>query len=222
MQCCAWEGWEFELLGDTEDQLRLLRDSLAEWLRPRPLIRLSDVYDLSHYSPRIQEIGHEKSYYSPYIAKLRDDEGWFPDNISPMICWTPEGETEPVGISLDRNEIDKIAIEIAAARNEGREELFLKGFPKSMPLAEAENLMVSLRGAMDDVQNMTFPKGLKEAKTSARPVHTRSLVVKPNIERLDYTEEGRRASLARDPDQKPVMLRLSGRMLCYWNIKNKE
>jgi len=203
MQCCAWRGWDLELLGEAEDQLRTLRDSLAEWLRPRPLVRLSGVYDLSRYSERIKEIGQEKTYYSAYIRKASDDEGWFPDNVTLGFFWTPEGSTEPIGISIDPEQLDIIAGDIAKAKAEGKVELHLPSCPKPIRLAEAEGLLASLREAIADVKEGTFPNTLKVEPPDTKPKKPLSLVLKPNIVQVDYSEERRRVALARDPHLVP-------------------
>jgi len=204
MQLCAWEGWNLELLGDAEDQLRILQGALAEWIKPRPVIRLADVYDLSRYSQRVEEIGHEKPYHSPYIAKQNDDDGWFPNNISSGFFWTPEGTTEPIGVSLDQGEIDKIQADITKARADGRSEVRLKGCPVPVGLKEAENLVRGLRDAFEDVNTRSFPNPLRRVRASDSQTRNRlSLVVKPNIERLDYSEERRGATLERDGEREP-------------------
>lgn len=203
MQCCAWEGWDLELFGDAEDQLRTLRDAMAEWLRPRPLVRLSEVYDLSRYSERIKEIGHEKPYYSPYIARQKDDEGWFSAHVTFGFFWTPEGSTEPIGISLGPKDLDKFEADISKAKAEGRDELHLPGCPKPISLPEAEGLIAAVRDAFSDVRTGTFPKPKTIERPDMRPQRPLSLVLKPNIERVEYSEERRRVALARDPELAP-------------------
>lgn len=216
MQCCAWEGWDLELLGDSEDQLRTLRDALAEWLRPRPLVRLSEVYDLSRYSERIKEIGAEKPYYSPYIARQKDEEGWFPDHVICGIFWTPEGSTEPIGISLGPKDIDQFETDIAEAKAEGRSRLNVPGCPKPISLPEAERLITAVRDAFSDVRTGTFPKSQMNESTETRPQRPLSLVLKSNIERVEYSEARRRVALARDPDMSPRLpkaLKLDAKLL---------
>ncbi|MEW6324633.1 MAG: SNF2-related protein [Nitrospirota bacterium] len=208
MECCAWEGWDLELLGDAEDQLRTLRDALAEWLRPRPLIRLSDIYDLSRYSERIKEIGQEKPYYSPYIARQKDDGGWFPDHVTFGFFWTPEGSMEPVGLSLSPKDIDQLEADIARIKAEDKETLSLEGCPKPIGLSEAEDLIAVLREVSADIKRGVFPKSSKvEVSTGRKSRAISSLVVKPNIERVDYSEERRRIALARPPDLAPQLPR---------------
>ena len=95
-QCCFWEGYELEILGDTPDQLALLQTALHDWRSPRR-ITASEIFDLSRYSERVDGFGAEKPYYSPFIAKARQDGGWFPENIVFGISYTPEGSDQAPG-----------------------------------------------------------------------------------------------------------------------------
>jgi hypothetical protein len=98
-QLCGWEGYDFEIMGETAE-LGLLRAALAARSKQQVLVNYASIYDLSLYSGRIEGIGEEKPFYSPYIAKKDDDEGWFPENILPVISWIPEGESEPVAVPV--------------------------------------------------------------------------------------------------------------------------
>src|SRR6516165_8483036 len=87
-QLCGWQGYDFELLGETHGELDLLKQAFKARREPRVLVSYASIYDLSLYSSRIEDIGTEKVFYSPFIARKNDDEGWFPDNIVPVISWT--------------------------------------------------------------------------------------------------------------------------------------
>ena len=71
-QCATWQRHELEIDGDTPDQLRDLEAWLREWASPS-LWTADEVLDLSHYSERIAEIGVEKPFLTPVIA--RNDVG---------------------------------------------------------------------------------------------------------------------------------------------------
>ena len=203
-QCCAWEGWDLEILGDAEDQLHTLQDALAEWLRPRRL-RLSTIYDLSRYSGRIEKIAVEQQYCSPYFAKQKDEEGWFPDNIAMGLFWTPEGSSEAVGISLNSKELEQLKAKIEEAKTLGKGEMHIPGCTTPIRLDEAESLWEVFNKALNDVEKGAFPNPLKGERSDTTPQHPPSLVLKPNIERLDYSEERRLGALGRDPDLPPTL-----------------
>ena len=91
MQLCGWQGYDFELLGDTLLQVEILEKAHSDRHKPRRLVSYADIYDLARYTERIEQIGVDKPYYSPFIARKDDDKGWFPDNVVPVIAWTPGG-----------------------------------------------------------------------------------------------------------------------------------
>jgi hypothetical protein len=88
MQLCNWEGYDFELLGDTPREVGLLEKAYAERRKPRTLVNYADIYDLTRYAERIEIIGEEKPYHSPFIAKKNKDEGWLPENF---VRGSPDG-----------------------------------------------------------------------------------------------------------------------------------
>ncbi len=203
MPCYAWQGWDLDLLGDSDNQLNTLRNALAEWSRPRILVRLSDIYDLSHYSGRIEGVGQEKPYYSPYIARQKEDEGWFPDNIDLGIFWAPEGSSEAIGIKIPLHEIERTKERIARAKEEKISKIDIPGIPTEITTEEAEQLIRRLEEAYKDVKGHSFPDPKKEKRPGNESARGHSLVIKPNVERVDYLEERRRLALASELELPP-------------------
>lgn len=203
MEGYAWEGWDLDLLGDAENHLKILRDALAEWSRPRILVRLTDLYDLSHYSGRIQEVGQEKPYYSPYICRQKEDEGWYPDNVDLGIFWTPEGRSEAIGIKIPLHDIEEIKGRITKAKEDKRGAIVIPGVPSEVTTEEAEELIRRLEEAYKDTKGHSFPDPQKDHRRENTPPRGRSLVIKPNVERVDYLEERKRVSLASGQDLPP-------------------
>ena len=101
-QLCLWEGSEFELTGDVEDQLATLRRALEARRKPQVLVSYAQVYDLSNYSARVEDIGNEKPYYSPFIAKP-ESEPWAPETVQCGIAFTPVGQSEPIAVPLSES-----------------------------------------------------------------------------------------------------------------------
>lgn len=188
-QCCFWSGWELEIRGDTPDQIRILSEALIEWRKPKSLVKFKDVFDLSNYSDRIDGIGKEKPYYSPFIAKNSEDEGWFPDNVTIGIFWIPEGEKSPVGISIDKSDFKKLKEAFEKAKLNNQKTFTFGNIGHEIPVVEIEGCIQSLNDVFGDIDSGTFeppktkPIGPKEnTKTKI------SLLIKPNIEKLDYEE----------------------------------
>ncbi len=206
-QLLAWDGYDFEIQGDAKEHLTVLKAALAARMQPPLLISYDQVHDLSMYSSRIEGIGTEKPYYSPYIAKKKDDEGWFPENVVPVIAYTPEGESGPVAVPATKDALEQLKKAAEHARNEGKSAFSVPWLPKPMPLKEAESLLSTFENVLEKVQNKTFdPDNAKQTKTTKPPPRV-SLIIGSNIHSVDY-EERRREALRAVPDdpELPVSL----------------
>ena len=190
MQLCAWNGFDFELLGDTALQVEILEKAAADRCKPRTLVTYANIYDLTRYAERIEQIGIDKPYYSPFIAKKIDDEGWFPENVVPIIACTPDGNTEPIAVPLTKELAEQIKDKIAEAKAAGRGEITLTGFERPLPVKEAEFILEAFRNALGDVEKGNFDPARKEPDNVSH--HRRpGLVIRANIHNIDY-EEARR------------------------------
>jgi hypothetical protein len=199
-QLYAWEGYDFELLGDCEVQLGSLKHALAERQQPPILVRYADVFDLSAYTSRVEGIGFEKPYYSPYIAKKTDE--WWPESIVNLIGYLPEGESEPVVIPVTDTLRDQLEANLAKAEAEGRSEIAVPGLPKPIPMAEARDILSAFKKARVDVEEgkdpTSPPKDKSGGSDTVRPGKPKHLLLKPNIKVVDY-EEARRDILSTFP-----------------------
>ncbi|MBF8178406.1 restriction endonuclease [Herminiimonas contaminans] len=190
-QCCHWDGFDLEILGDTPRQAALLRGALNDWRNPSR-ISASDIFDLSKYSERVGGFGVEKAYYSPFIAKKSEDAGWFPENIDLGLFFTPADDGDTVAVALDDRNLSVFRAELDKARQEKRETFDFPGCPKPVPVSWAIDTLETLGQVREEVEKGSFdPK-----KTSKKNgiVERRGLVVKPNVDSLDYEE--RRGALA--------------------------
>ena len=206
-QLVSWRGFDLEIQGDVPDHLDLLKAAIKQRRSPRVLVSYAQVHDLAAYSSRIEGIGIEKPYYSPYIAKKNEGDGWFPENVQPVIVYTPEGEAEAVGIPLSESAVRELREAAQSARDEGREKVDVSWLPKPIQVKEADEIRRAFEGAFDDVKKGTF----EEAQTgvsSERSRKKKSLVLRANISSLDY-EERRREALQAVPEmpQLPSSLR---------------
>ena len=189
--CCVWEGYELDVLGDAPERLEALKAASDEWRTPER-ITAAEIFDLSRYSERIEGIGRETSYYSLFIARQRDGEGWFPENVQFGLRWAPDGGGEPIHLVMDQATLERFRQKVDQARAEGRSEILPPGFPRPISLPEAEAALSTLGEAMVDVAARRFDP--ERHTTPREPAAPRSgLVIKPNIEQLDYEE--RRAAL---------------------------
>jgi hypothetical protein len=188
-QLIPWRGFDFEVQGDTSEQLDTLKKASIERRAPPLLISYDAIHDLSAYSSRIEGIGVEKPYYSPYIAKKKDDEGWFPENVLPLLVWTPPGSTESIAVPVEASALKELERATAAARAEGQTHVSVSWLERVVDVAEAEQISRSFGKAFDDLESGTFQTGLNSDRAkSPSAVQRKGLVLRPNIGALDYEE----------------------------------
>lgn len=200
LQLFAWDEYEFELDGDSRLHCEALRRALDH--RESSVITHGQIYDLSGYSERVEGIGQEKSFYSPHIAKREEGDGWFPENLVPMIGWT-EPETEQPRILPLTDELSaELRESLEAAKKTGASYVQLSGCPTPIPVREAEAIVSTFGQVRDQVAKGTF-----KPDTPARRDKKPTLILKSNIGQVDYKEQ-RLAALAK----KPAPARLPSRL----------
>lgn len=202
-QCCHWKGFDLEILGDTPDQLVKLRSALARMSDPRK-IKATDIFDLSLYSDRIGGFGVEKSYYSPFISKKSDEAGWVPENID-LGLWFTDAKGEAVAIPLDGRDLDKFRKEVEQAEAEKRESFSFPGCPQPVPTSWAKEALDTLGRVKDEVKGGNYDPG--KDKSERRAIERKGLVVKPNVDGLDYEEQRGELSADAGPPSMPSSLR---------------
>jgi hypothetical protein len=196
-QLIAWDGFDLEVQGDLQRHLDELKAALDERRAPVVLVKRAEIYDLAAYSGRVSEIGVEQRYCSPYIAKLREDEGWFPDNIQPCLLYPSTAGSEPISVSLSRDLLEQLESAVASAERRGDAKVDVSWLPEPIPVSEAREAVKSLGEAIDAVKKgVDDPLPLERARERCR-AQKKSPVVRPNISSLDYLEE-RRAALRSD------------------------
>lgn len=195
-QLLGWRGYDFELQGDTPRHLVELKVALAQRSRPPAMVTYAQVHDLSAYSSRIEGIGVEKPYYSPYIAKKKDEDGWFPENVLPIIAYIPEGESEPVAVAATKDALDQLRAATQKARADGQDFVEVPWLPKPMPLQDAEDISVTFEEVLGQVNERKFdPEKLAEERKEKLGLR-KTLILRANIQTVDYDEKRRTALLA--------------------------
>jgi hypothetical protein len=202
-QLVSWRGFDLEIQGDIRDHLDALKAAVEQRNRPPTLVSYAQVHDLTGYSSRVEAIGIEKPYYSPYIAKKKDDEGWFPENVMPVILYTPAGNTEPVAMPVDEDSLHKLQRAVQKARAAGQETVDVAWLPKPMSVKEAEHIGETFGTAFEAIRHGTFDS-TKRDTTNREPLATRkNLILRANIQALDY-EERRREALQAVPSEPSI------------------
>jgi SNF2 family DNA or RNA helicase len=187
-QILGWEGYDLELQGDASSYLAQFQQALEDRRRPPVLITHARVYDLSHYGARVEEIGFEKPYYSPYIARKRDDEGWLPENIINVISWTPDGESELSSIPLTDALEQELRRKLAEAEMKGLTEIEVSGFPKPIPIGEAKRILETFEVINEAAGAGTLDPESPPGQTRDSSKKRKSPVLLSNIQNIDYAE----------------------------------
>lgn len=205
-QLMGWNGYDLELQGESQGYLEELQSALEQRRKPASLVTYAQVHDLSGYSSRIEGIGIEKPYYSPYICKKKDDEGWSPDNILPVIVYTPVDSTGPVAVPATPAFQEQLRESLAKAKDSGQNEVHIPGLPKPMSVGEAENILRVFDEVKKDVK--PGPSGPGKRPTTPQGIaklgKKKTLILLANIEALDYEEKRREALLAHPNEPDPL------------------
>lgn len=195
-QLLGWQGYDFEVQGDTPRHLEELRSALQARSHPPTLVTYAQVHDLSAYSSRIEGIGVEKPYYSPYIAKKKDDDGWFPENVVPVIAYVPEGETEPVAVPATKDALERLRTAAQEARTAGKDCVEVPWLPKPIALEEAEDISRTFDEVLAQVKERRFDPEKFATARKEKLGAKKSLILRANIQAVDYEERRREALLA--------------------------
>ena len=185
-QINAWKDYEFELFGNTSQELDILSIALA--LRKKGFIQITyaQIYDISRYSTRIEEIGTQKPFFSPYIAKKDSDGGWFPENLINIISWSPNDDDTPIAIPITP-EFEKLITEkLILAEQEGANEITLPILPRPLLINEAKNILQSFNAFRKNPPKEP-PDGSPDRESDPK-VKGETLVIKANIQGIDYQE----------------------------------
>lgn len=182
MQLCTWNDYEFELDGDSRLHCQALRRALGR--RKEELITHGEIYDLSGYSERVEGIGQEKTFYSPYIAKCNESDGWFPENLVPMIGWSDPDTQKQCILPLTDALKKELRAGLDAVKQGGESAIPLGGCPTPIPVREAEAIVA----AFERVREQSA-KGVFRPTKGTRPCKKPTLILKSNIGQVDYREE---------------------------------
>lgn len=194
-QLLGWRGFDLELLGETPDYLAELKTALAQRQQEDILVKYEQVHDLSAYSSRIEGIGFEEPYYSPFIAK-KDSGDWVPENIQILIASTDqEGQDALEGIPVTEEVLNTLREAVEKAQKEGEPSVKVNGLSNDIPLNQAQDIIESIDNALKDVQQGKDPTERKKDPTQSAPPR-KTLILRPNIEKVDYEESRREALLA--------------------------
>ena len=216
LKLIAWDGYDLEVNPDTQSHIQLLQEALKERLSPSLAIKYEDVHDLSQYSDRIVEIGIEEPYYSPFIAKKDSDIGWFPENIVPLITFTPTGESESIAIPVNKEILVVLQKKLDEAKETMQETITVSGLDHPFSIADAERIVQTFTEVWADVAEGKFKEPSKKfsSTTDKSSKSKKTLVLRSNIDAVGYIER-RAIALSTDlaPPEIPTSMSQDARLL---------
>lgn len=194
-----WFAWnEFDLTLDAEASTQHeLGTQLAHLWANQPAERLSlaDIYALEEYSGRIEGIGAARPVYVPVLqGKKSDDEdnGWAPEDLTPMVMVTLQGHDGQVLIPLTKEWVAKFEEQVKQAEAASEPVVTNHELPTPVATQQARTLVDSFKSMLSaDEHIKTDAAGTKRERKGQRE----TLLMKTNFHAVDYVE-ARKTSLA--------------------------
>lgn len=196
----AWSGFDLELQDTAYGYLEELQFVLSEWRGLPQFVSWDDVYDITRYSPRIEGIGEERPFYSPYILKKEQAE-WVPKEVAFGIGFQPLGGGDRVIAEFNQDQLEILRSRIDAARSKGAESVEVPGLPEPIPMHDADRILEAFKAAGPNIGTLNFPSDRKDEPKSATkktPIIRQTLLLRANLQQLDY--EQRRKQLIDVPE----------------------
>uniref|UniRef100_UPI004039F5DC SNF2-related protein n=1 Tax=Variovorax sp. BK018 TaxID=3450241 RepID=UPI004039F5DC len=200
-QLVAWDGYDLVVDGNAEQHLKDLKEALQRRQAPPTLVSYAQVHDLGGYSARIEGIGIEKPYHSPYIMKRKEEDGWFPENVLPVVVFTPKEGGEPIAIPTSEPVIEKLKKDLQAAQAAGKSHFNVSWVQDPMSVADAQQIAQTFDEIFRDLKSgkSIDPDKYRRPEKQA-PGPKKQLVLRANIQSVEY-EEMRREALQAIPAQ---------------------
>jgi hypothetical protein len=183
-QCVGWEQHDLEISGDSVDHLSQMEAWLREWSTPG-LWTAAEVLDLGNYSERIEEFGVERPFVTPVIGRNDGGSGWFEGNVSIGLRVESEGGGAPTLVSVRFSEIASLQQAVQDAIASDRHDVALPGLKAPVPIADAKRAVDALLKAQSELRRNDFKPPVGGRVSGAR----KRLVIKRNLEEIDYTEQ---------------------------------
>lgn len=200
-QCINWQQHELEIEGDTHDHLIELESWLREWASPT-LWTAAEVLDLSHYSDRIEEIGIERPFLTPVIARNDEGSDWFESNVTVGVRVEDPAGGAPTYVPLTFSEVLSLQQAVNAAEQAQLPSVLLPGLKLPIPIDDARRAVAALARVQIELQQLEF----KPRHGAAAGAPIKRLVIKRNLEEIDYTE-ARADALQMQDERQPVLPR---------------
>lgn len=181
---CSWKGFELEISEGHRAQLVALAEVATEIKRPQK-ISAEELLDISNFSDRILGFGQEHPYYSPYISRKKDGEGWIPENIDEGFIVSGGKSGKDYAIALT-DKMDDFQKAYHDASQEGVESFSFPGLPEPVSVINAGLIIDAFDVVKKELKGKRFnPRD----PVTARKVRVRhGLIIKANVDAIEYLE----------------------------------
>ncbi|ALA59736.1 SNF2-related protein [Nitrospira moscoviensis] len=199
-ELCEWRGYSLGLVGDTHEQLDILKAVYARWTRPKIAIRAADVLDLKRYSERVRGIGIQPGIVSPYIPRT-DQDPWFPDSRAEgkdasQVVHVGLAEGKELELVVDKKVFRTLKESLQQARTKGEKYITIPGLGEGITVEVAERLVNELASRYERSES-------RSTSNTAKKNEREELLIQTNIGSTDYLEE--RSSELKFDNRSPVL-----------------
>jgi len=185
-----WDEYDLTIDAESSAQLELAQQYIGIWkAQPQERIALSDIYELAHYSGRIDGIGKAEPIYVPMFQKpAKEDGAWTPSDLTPMVKVMLQGHEGEVLIPLSKEWVESFGSKVKAAEQSGAKEVQDEALPSSVPTQQARVLLDGFQSMIEAEARVKVDAG---GKRDGRADSKEVLLVKTNFHDVDYVESHR-------------------------------
>lgn len=203
-----WFAWnEFDLTLDAEapTQYEVGMQLAHLWAnQPAERLSLADIYTLEDYSDRIEGIGAARPVYVPVLqgkTAEQGENGWAPENLTPMVMVTLQGHEGQVLIPLTKEWVKDFETQVAQAEAANAPVVNNPELPTAVATSQARTLVDSFKSMLSAEERVKTDKtGTKRERKGQRE----TLLMKTNFHAVDYAE-ARKSLLALPENAKSVL-----------------
>lgn len=183
LELCEWRGHSLHLVGDTQEQLDILKNIYERWIRPKVSIRAAEVLDLKRYSERVTGIGVQPNIISPYISRA-DKDPWFPESgaETAQLISVDLGNGKAFELGVDNKVFKTLKKAVEETRSKGKTFVEIPGMADTVPVEVAERLLNELAPRYEKDKS----KGSQFEATKKR--EREELLIQTNIGSAEYLE----------------------------------
>lgn len=186
-QLFTWNGYEFEIMGETAYEVKLLNDALTELKTNNVLLDYDEVYDLSKYGERILGIELQDVGIRPAVSIKNKKRGWFPDNIDTAITWVAADGSHEMILPFNESVESEIKQQLQTAKNANSNTITLPFSHTPISVSDVESILQIFKSLSADVSDELFEDLIED---ELLPTKQRTILKeKENFDDVLYLED---------------------------------